>query len=117
MAITIAAFEGSETVSTTEHSMTTDTAGPDTDTTDGVFQAFIDLNAVAAGDTFRFSVYETVATTSGTQREVYSAEFTGAQSTPIWTSPSLVLGVGWDMTLVKIAGTDRAIVWRIAQVA
>lgn len=117
MAITIDAFEGSETVGTTEHSMTTDTAGPDTDTTEGVFQAFIDLNAVAAGDTFRFAVYETVATTSGTQRMVYTAEFTGAQASPIWASPSLLLGVGWDMTLKKIAGTDRSIVWRISQVA
>jgi len=117
MTITIDAVEGSETVGTTEHSLTTDTAGPDADTTTGVFQAFLDLNALAAGDTFRFSVYETVATTSGTQREIYSAEFTGAQASPIWASPSLLLGVGWDCTLVKIAGTDRAIVWRIAQVA
>ena len=117
MTITIDAFEGSETVSTTEHSLTTDTAGPDADTTEGVFQAFLDLSALAAGDTFVFKVYETVATTSGTQRLVYSAEFTGAQASPIWVSPSLVLGVGWDMTLDKVAGTDRAIVWRIAQVA
>lgn len=117
MTITIDAFEGSETVSTTEHSLTTDTAGPDADTTAGVFQAFLDLNAVAAGDTFRFAVYETVATSGGTQREIYSAEFTGAQASPIWASPTLVLGVGWDFTVVKISGTDRAIVWRIAQVA
>lgn len=117
MTITVAAFEGSETISTTEHSLTTDTAGPDTDTTAGVFQAFLDLNALAAGDEFLFRVYETVATTGGTQRVVYSATFAGAQSTPIWVSPSLILGVGWDMTLDKIAGTDRAIVWRIAEVA
>lgn len=117
MTITIAFAEGSETVSTTEHSLTTDTAGPDVDTTDGIFQAFLDLSALAAGDTFAFKVYETVATTAGTQRLVYSAEFTGAQAQPIWASPTLVLGVGWDMSLDKTAGTDRAIVWRIAQVA
>lgn len=117
MTITIAAFEGSETVSTTEHSMTTDTSGPDADTTDGIFQAFIDLNALEGGDEFELKVYETVATSGGTQRLVYSASFAGAQATPVWVSPTLILGVGWDMTLTKIAGTDRSIVWRIAQVA
>ena len=117
MAITIAAFEGSETVSTTEHSMTTDTAGPDTETSDGIFQAFVDLNALAAGDSFEFKAYETVATSGGTQRLVYSARFAHTQSMPVWVSPTLVLGVGWDMTLKKISGTDRAINWRISSVA
>jgi hypothetical protein len=117
MAITVAAFEGSETVSTTEHSMTTDTAGPDADVTSGIFQAFVDLNALAAGDVFEFKAYETVATSGGTQRVIYSARFANAQAHPIWVSPTLVLGVGWDMTLKKLTGTDRAIVWRIARIA
>lgn len=117
MTITIAAFEGSETVGTTEHSLTTDTAGPDTETSDGIFQVFIDLSALAPGDVFEFKTYETVATSAGTQRAVYSARFADAQGTPIWTSPTLVLGVGWDMTLKKISGTDRAIAWRAAKVA
>jgi hypothetical protein len=117
MTITIAGFEGSETVSTTEWSLTTDTAGPDSSTTDGIFQVFLDLNALAAGDTFTFTVYETVATSAGTQRKFYMAVFSGVQGTPIWVSPTLVLGVGWDATIIKNAGTDRSIVWRIAQVA
>lgn len=116
MALTVEAFTGTEAVSTTEHSLTTDTAGPDTDTTEGVFQAFLDLNALAAGDVFEFAVYEKVRT-GDTQRAVYSAQFANAQSTPIWVSPTLILGVGWDMTLIKISGTDRTINWRISQVA
>lgn len=116
MTITVEAFTGTETVSSTEWSMTTDTSGPDTDTTAGIFQAFIDMNALAAGDTFEFKAYEKVRT-GDTQRLVYSARFTGVQSTPVWVSPSLILGVGWDMTLKKIAGTDRAINWRISMVA
>jgi hypothetical protein len=116
MTITIEAFTGTETVSTTEHSMTTDSEGPDVDTTAGVFQPFLDLSALAAGDTFRFAAYEKVIT-GGTQRKIYTAEFSGAQPTPIWAGPSLLLGVGWDMTLIKSAGTDRAINWRISQVA
>jgi hypothetical protein len=116
MTITVEAFTGTETVGTTEWSMTTDTSGPDVEATAGVFQAFLDLNAVAAGDTFEFKVYEKVRT-GDTQRAVYSARFAGGQGTPVWVSPTLILGVGWDMTLKKIAGTDRAINWRISKVA
>ena len=109
-------YSGSETVGTTEHSLTTDTSGPDTDTTDGIFQTFLDLNALAAGDAFVFKVYEKVLSSS-TQRLAYSATFSGAQGAPIWVSPSLILMHGWDMTLDKISGTDRAIDWSIRRVS
>lgn len=119
MTITIAFAENSQTVSTTELSIPANTtyASGSPQTADGVFQPWIDLAALAAGDTFRFRIYETVRTSGGTQRKVTEAEFTGVQADPIWTGPSLVLGVGWDMTLIKIAGTDRAIPARIAQIA
>ena len=117
MALDIAAFTGTESVSTTEHSLTTDTAGPDVDTTVGVFQPFLELNALAAGDTFQFRVYEKSRTSGDTQRELYSATFSGAQSSPLWVGPAICLGIGWDMTLIKIAGTDRTINWRIAQIS
>lgn len=110
------AFSGTETVGTTEHSMTTDTAGPDTDTSDGIFQAFIDLNALAAGDVFEYRVLEKVLSSS-TQREVLSARFANAQGSPVWVSPTLILLHGWDMTLKKISGTDRSIDWSIRKVA
>jgi hypothetical protein len=116
MTITVESYTGSETVSTTEWSMTTDTAGPDADTTEGVFQAFIDLNALASGDVFEFRAYEKVRT-GDTQRAVYSAQFSGSQGDPVWASPTLILGIGWDMTLKKISGTDRAINWRISKIA
>ena len=116
MPITLEAYAGTETVSTTEWSMTTDTAGPDTDTNTGVYQAFLDLNALAAGDVFEFRVYEKARSTS-TQRLVYYAQFANAQATPVWASPSLVLGNGWDMTLKKVSGTDRSIDWRISKMA
>jgi hypothetical protein len=116
MTLTIEAFTGTETVGTTEHSLTTDTVGPDADTTEGVFQPFLELNALASGDVFRFRAYETCRT-GDTQRLVYSAEFSNAQASPLWAGPSLLLGVGWDMTLTKISGTDRAVNWRISQVA
>jgi len=106
------AFSGTETVSTTEWSMTTDTAGPDSDVTTGVYQAYIDLSALAIGDTYQFRVYEKVVS-GGTQRLVYEAIFTHAQAEPMYVSVPLVLLHGWDMTLKKLVGTDRSISWSI----
>lgn len=106
----------SETVSTGEHSFTTDTSGPDADTTDGVFQGFFDVSAIANGDSFRFRVYEKVQSGS-TQRIVYESILTNAQTEPVFVTPSLILLHGWDMTWQKLAGTDRNIDGSIRQVA
>jgi hypothetical protein len=113
MAVT-QAFSGTETVTTTEHSMTTDTAGPDVDTTAGCYQAFLDLNALANGDVFEFRIYEKVLSSS-TQRCVMKQTFAQAQGTDdaVWCSPPVLLIHGWDMTLKKVSGTDRAIDWSI----
>jgi len=110
------AYSGTITANTTEWSLTTNTAGPDTDTNDGVYQAFIDFNNSAGSDVFEYKVYEKVIS-SGTQRAVYSARIAGSQSGPIWASPSLILLHGWDMTIKKITGTDRSIDWSIRKVA
>ena len=110
------AFSGTETVSTTEWSLTTDTAGPDTQTDDGVYQVFFDLNALAKADKFTFRVYEKVLSSS-TQRVVFRAFIANAQAEPVWVSPSLILMHGWDMTLVKTAGTDRSIDFSVRKIA
>lgn len=108
-------YSGTEAVSTTEWSCTTDTAGPDADTTDGVFQVFLDLSDMIAGDQLQVRVYEKVRS-ADTQRIVYEAILTGAQAQPIWVSPSLVLMHGWDVTLDALAGTIT-VNWSIRQVA
>jgi hypothetical protein len=108
------AYSGTEAIGATEHSMTTDTAGPDVDTTDGVFQAFLDLSDMVAGDQLQFRIYEK-ATSGGTQRVVYESIVTGPQAEPIWVSPTLILMHGWDMTLDALAGTIT-VNWSIRQV-
>jgi hypothetical protein len=117
MAIT-EAFANTQSVTATEHSLPRDatysSASPQTD--DGVYQCFLDVNAIAFGDEFQFRVYEKVQSTD-TQRIVYEAIIAGPQSTPIFVTPSLVLLHGWDMTLLKLAGTDRTITWSIRKVA
>ena len=115
MAIT-EAFAVTETVTITEHSFVTDTAGPDAEISDGVFQGFFDLNALAAGDEYEFRLYEKVQS-AGIQRLVDSKRFIGAQNPPAYATPCLILLHGWDMTWKKIAGTDRSIEGSIRKVA
>ena len=108
-------YSGTEAIGTTEHSLTTDTAGPDTDTTDGIFQLWLDLSDMVAGDELQIRVYEKCRS-GDTQRIVYQSSLFGAQADPIWVSPSLILMHGWDMTLDAIAGTITCL-WSIRQVA
>lgn len=108
-------YSGTEAVGTTEWSCTTDTAGPDADTTDGVFQVFLDVSDMVAGDQLQVRIYEKVRS-SDTQRIVLQQILTGAQSEPIWVSPSLILMHGWDVTLDALAGTIT-VNWSIRQVA
>lgn len=110
------AYSGTETVTNDEWSLTGDDTSIDTIATDGVYQPWLNLSALAAGDIFEFKIYEKV-TSSGTQRLCYVATFAGAQGEPHWVGPSLLLLHGWDMTLNKLAGTDRSITWSIRSVA
>ncbi len=111
------AYNGSELVSVTEWSLTTDTTGPDLTTVAGIYQAFIDLSALLIGDTFEFRIYEKVQA-ADTQRVCFAVTFSNAQGTDgaVWVSPALHLIHGWDMTLKKAAGTDRTITWSIRAV-
>ena len=113
MAITVA-FSGTEAVSTTEHSMTTDTAGPDVETSDGVFQLFLDLADMVVGDELQVRIYEKVGSAS-TQRIVYQQNFFNTMNQHV-VFPALVLMHGWDMTLDAIAGTIT-VEWTIKKVA
>lgn len=107
---------GTATISTTEYSLVTPGTTLASDTTDGVFQVFIDFSALTATEEYLVVVKEK-ATSAGTQRTIFSASVVGVQGSPIWVSPSLILMHGWDVTVDKIAGTDRSISWSIRQVA
>ena len=108
-------YTGTEAISTTEWSLTTDTAGPDADTTDGVFQVFLDVSDMVAGDELQIRLYEKCRS-GDTQRILMQATLVGAQPEPLWVSPTLILMHGWDVTLDAIAGTIT-VLWSIRQVA
>lgn len=108
-------YSGTEAVSTTEHSLTTDTAGPGADTTDGVFQLFLDVNDMVLGDVLQIRCYEQCRS-GDAQRKCFEAILRNVQASPLWVSPSLILMHGWDFTLDALAGTIT-VLWSIRQVA
>ena len=110
------AYASSQSVDNDEWDLPSDSTNLGAVTDDGVYQCFLDLNALVKGDVFEFKVYEKVGSGS-TQRVVYSVRFANAQTEPVWVSPSLVLIHGWTMSLNRIAGTARTIDWSIRKVA
>lgn len=109
-------YSGTEAVGATEWSCTTDTAGPDADTTDGVFQAFLDVSDMIVGDSLQIRIYEKCRS-GDTQYQITEAILSGVQTQKLWTSPSLILMHGWDITLLTLAGTSITVNWSIRQVA
>lgn len=109
MAVT-EAFTFNSSVSTTELSITNGTSTLANQTTAGCYQCFLDLSALADGDQFEFRVYEKTRSAS-TRRVCFYAVIANGQGTDgaLWVSPPLLLMNGWDMSIDKLAGTDRTI--------
>ena len=115
MAIT-ALYENSAVISTTEYSLPNNSTTLTPKTDDGVFQVWLDLNAMIAGDQYELKIYEKVQS-AGTQRLAETIVYTGAQSKAHMVLPSMIFMHGWDVTMKRLAGTDRTIGWSIRQVA
>jgi len=118
----ISAFtSASPTVGTSEYSFATTSTTPATATDKGCYALTLDGNALAAGDEYLIQVYEAGPTSGGTRRLVESWPIFGPLPSPILMLPapggSLILGNGWDITIKKVAGTDRALPFTLWQVA
>ena len=110
------AFQSSVSVGVTEYFLAAASTTPSYQTTDGVYQLWLELNNLANGDEFRLRVYEKISS-GGTARIAMEWVFSHAQSEPLYVTPSLILLHGWDFSLTKLAGTDRSIAWSIRKVA
>lgn len=97
-------YNVSEAVSTTEHSFTTDTSGPDTQTDEGMMQAWLDVSDMIAADELQIRVYEKVSS-GASQQIIYQANLVGPQSPPVFVTPGLFVKHGWDVTCDGIVGT------------
>jgi hypothetical protein len=112
----VEAFSGTESITTTEQSMTTDTAGPDNETSDGEFRIHLDLNGFAADTVILVRMYEKCRS-GDTQREFWRTTLSAADG-PAWQSPRTFSCMhGWDGTLVKVSGTDATVLWSIREVS
>ena len=111
------AIENNATITTVERSIVQNTTSgvPTSNTTEAYIEVFLDLNTLQAGDIFLLQYYEKVQN-GGTQRLLGQNHFTGVQGQPNVVLPPIHLKNGYDITLKKIAGTDRAIVWSIREV-
>ena len=97
-------YSGTEAVSTTEWSMVNDSSTIATITTDAAIQIVLDVSDMIAGDQLQVRIYEKCRS-ADTQRIAFEHVLSGAQSTPIWFSPCLLVLHGWDATLDALAGT------------
>ena len=104
------------TISTTEISIVSGTTSLQAITDDGVYQLWVDAAAMAKADEFEILAYEKVEGTGGTKLVFARWSLQGVQS-EIFVTPTFILINGWDFTLKKLAGTDRAFDASIRKVA
>jgi hypothetical protein len=113
MAITLVG--DSATISTTEYFIASDSTTATYQTTDVALEVWLDLNNLAAGDSFRVRAYEKI--NGGTARAVYDTTFSNAQSPPVKRIEVGIVGEGWEVSILRTAGADRVIAWSIRTVA
>lgn len=110
-----AALDG-VTVGSSELSVISGTTSLATATDVGVYSLFVDdLANMTKTEEYRIRIYEKVHS-GGTKKAFFVVTIKGVQSEP-FVSPAFPLGLGFDATLQKIAGTDRAFDATLRQVA
>lgn len=108
----------SATITNTETSLAVDGGSTSLQTLTNKGQYSLHLDGVAnmaKGDEFRVRIYEK-ASTGATKRVFFDAIISDAQVQP-YISPWFLLGIGWDMTLQRTAGSNRAFHWGIKQMS
>ena len=106
-------YSGTRAMDSTEWSLTTNTSGPDADTTPGKFRLTLDVSDMAGTDSMQIRVYEK-SRSGDTQRVLDEYVLTGPQGQGIWQSPDYWLMHGWDMTIDMLVGGAN-INWSIRQ--
>lgn len=109
-------YSGSASIGTTEYDLPSASTTKSSQVADGVFQLFLDLNAMTANEAYRLRIYEKTRSTD-TQRLVEDLTISGVQTEPVYVTPALLLMHGWTFTLTKTLGADQTITWSIRQVA
>lgn len=111
-------FSGSDTFSTVEESICNNTTATTAQsiTTDAIVQLWLDLSALADGDVFLVQGKEKCRTGDTQRVFLYEQLPHDPGTSELWVSPPFHLNNGWDWTIKKVSGTDRAIAWEIRAV-
>jgi hypothetical protein len=107
--------DDSASISTSEYSLPADTTSgvPTAQTDDCILQVWLGLSNMVAGDQYELKIYEKVLST---QRLCHYQVFTGAQSPVGVILPTIIVGTGWDVTMKRLAGSDRTIEWSLRKI-
>jgi hypothetical protein len=108
--------QSAQTISTTEYSLTNNSTSIATQTTACIISVWIDVANLIAGDEYALAIQEK-AVSGGTQRRLVIASLIGVQADPLFITAGYQVGVGWDVTLKRIAGADRAFSWTIRSIS
>jgi hypothetical protein len=111
------AFNGNPTVGTTEYFLASASTTKTKQTTAGVYQLFLDVNALAKNDVFEVKVTDEARAADTVEQVAYRATLWGVKTSKVWVSPALALMNGWEFSLDKLAGTDRAIPFSVRKLA
>ncbi len=114
MTIPFTDVSGSTSITTSEFSLPGNTTSgvPTSQTTYVDIAVVLDVSAMLAGDQFDLVIYEKVA--AGTQGTLERFSMFGAQD-KLQSFGPFRLHDGWDVTLKKIAGTNRTIKWSLRE--
>lgn len=113
MALTV--VDDSASISTTEYYLASDSTSQTPQTDDCLLQAWIDFANMIAGDQYRVRFYEKVNGTGATQRQILEGIVTGVQASP-WVSPAMFVAHGWEVSVTRLAGSDRTIGWSLRKI-
>ena len=116
MAITVPYTQSAQTIGSTEYSLTNNSTTLATKTDTGVFELELDCAAMSVGDVYEVRVYEKAAS-GATQRLAFPVWTLSDAQPSLFRQPLGLLKEGWDATVKKTNGTDRAFTWSIRQIA
>jgi hypothetical protein len=108
-------YTGSETVSTTEWDLISDSSSLSSLTTKAWVSGIIDLSGLAVGDVFDLRIYDKVY--AGESQKLLDRIALTKYSGPLYHIIPVELFNGWTLTLKRAAGSDAPIKWSLRTVS
>lgn len=102
-------YDATATISSTEYSLYANSTSLAAATDNGSFSVFLNVKNMTATEAYQVTFYETV----NTKEVFHSYILYGVQPSNIHVTPMFPLCAGWDITVKKLQGTDRAFSWSI----